>query len=310
MKIVDIVSESTNEGLGNVLAKAGAWMVGKGSRAQALKKLSDEIASLRRGTKLSADEIEALVGKELAADARFVADAEKMAAKKIADAAYAANVAAIRASLANVGSWVEKLKNVYLVSMFVGPLMTYYNNMQAAQKLLDSGQETAQDFELYHRREVSVLIGKWTSLIVANWAGKVAGNWMGKFFSMFGMNKTRAFFTNIVGKGLGVAAVWAVSDKEVAQYIANFMASAILRDSVGYLGVKGEDALLGMISDKLKYGPQGTATDAGQGGKPTSSSTTPAQDIGASSQPPSGSGNTTANKPASEFDRPLFKDFK
>jgi hypothetical protein len=308
MKIVDIVSESTNEALGSALAKAGAWMVGKGSNAQALEKLATRM--YYRGGKISTAEAETIVGKALANDAAFIAKAEKAAAKKIADAAYAANVAAIRASLATVGGWIETLKNVYIGAMFVGPLLAYYNNMQAAQKMLDSGQETAQDFELYHRQEVSVLIGKWASLIVANWAGQKPGNWIGKFFGMFGANKAKAFFTNVIGKGGGVAAVWVVSDKEVAQSIANFMASAILRDSVGHLGVRGEDALLGMVSDKLKYGPQGTATDAGQGGKPTSNSTTPAQDIGASSQPPSGSGNTTANKPASEFDRPLFKDFK
>ena len=56
MKIVDIISESTNEGLGNVLAKAGAWMLGKGSTAQALEKLATRMA--RRGGKVSADEAE------------------------------------------------------------------------------------------------------------------------------------------------------------------------------------------------------------------------------------------------------------
>jgi hypothetical protein len=308
MKIVDIVSESTNEALGSVLAKAGAWMLGKGSNAQALEKLATRM--YYRGGKVSAEEAERLVGSTLANDAAFIAKAEKIAAKKIADAAYAANVAAIKASLSTVGSWIGTLKNVYLGAMFAGPLVAYYNNMQAAQKMLDSGQETARDFELYHRQEVSVLIGKWASLIVANWAGQKPGNWIGKFFGIFGANKAKAFFTNVIGKGGGVAAVYMVSDKEVAQSIANFMASAILRDSVGYLGAWGEDKLLGIFSDKLKYGAQGTATDAGQGGKPTSGSTTPAQDIGASSQPPSGSGSATANKPASEFDRPLFKDFK
>jgi hypothetical protein len=308
MKIVDIVSESTNEGLGNALAKAGAWMLGKGSTAQALEKLATAMAS--KGGKISAAEAETIVGKALANDSKFIAKAEKEAAKKIAAAEYAANVAAIRASLATVGGWVETLKNVYLGAMFVGPLLTYYKNMQAAQKLLDAGQETAQDFELYHRREIAVLIGKWASLIVANWAVQKPGNWIGKFFGIFGANKAKAFFTNVIGKGGGVAAVYMVSDKQVAQDIANFMASSIFGQAVGYLGAWGEDKLLGIFSDKLKYGPQGTASDSGQGGKPTDSSTTPAQDIGSSSQPPSGSGNTTANKPASEFDRPLFKDFK
>ena len=307
MKIVDIISESTNEGLGNVLAKAGAWMLGKGSTAQALEKLATRMA--RRGGKVSAAEAETIVGKELAADAAFIAKAEKIAAKKIADAAYAANVAAIKASMSTIGSWVNTLKNVYLGYLFVEPLMTYYNNMQKAQKDLDSGQETAQDFELYHRQEVSVLIGKWTSIIVVNWAAQKPGKWLGLFFGVF--SKTLgSFFTNIIGKGGGLLAVAMVTDKEVARSIANFMASDILRDSVGYLGAKGEDELLSFFSDKLIYGAQGTATDAGQGGKPTTGSTTPSQDIGASSQPPSGSGNTTANKPASEFDRPLFKDFK
>jgi len=304
MKIVDVISESTNEGLGSALAKGGAWLLGKGDRAQAIEKLASAMAA--SGRKLSAKEANRLVGKELAQDAKLMADAEQLAIKKIADAKYAANVAAIRASLGNVADWANKLKNVYLGYMFVAPLMTYYNNMQAAQKLLDSGQATADDFEKYHRREMAVLIGKWASIIVANWAGQKPGKWLGSFFGMFS-KRAGSFFTNIVGTGGGLAAVALVSNKEVAQDIANFMASSIFGQAVGYLGAWGEDALLGFFSDKLRYGQQGTGNNAGQGGNPA---TTAQQDIDASSQGPTGTGSTANTGQQSQFDRPLFKDFK
>ena len=335
MRIHEIIAENQTEGVDSLvtsLAKAPLKAIGKffgSDRDELVTTLADYLA--RRGKwKGAATPAEAYkIAKGLGPaaqqlvknDPQILADAARQANKirnpsvwdKLTGASKrtsnSANVVAIKGSMATIGGWANALKNVYLGYLFVEPLLAYYKNMQDAQKLLDTGQETPDNFEKYHRREIAVLIGKWTSIMVVNWAAQKPGKWLGIFFGVF--SKTLgSFFTNIIGKGAGLAAVTVITDKAVAQEIANFMASSIFGQAVGYLGVKGEDELLSLFSDKLKYGPKGTATDAGQGAKTADGSTTPAQDIGASSQPPSGSGSASSNKIASEFDRPLFKDFK
>jgi hypothetical protein len=335
MRIHEIITENQTEGVDSLvtrLAKAPLKAIGKffgSDRDELVTTIADYLA--RRGKwKGAATPAEAYkIAKGLGPaaqqlvknDPQILADAARQANKvrnpsvwdKLTGASKrtpnSANVAAIKGSMATIGGWADALRKVYIGAMLVEPLLAYYDIMQDAQKLLDSGQVTADNFEKYHRREIAVLIGKWTSIIVVNWALQKPGKWLGLVFGVF--SKTLgSFFTNIVGKGAGLAAVAVVTDKAVAQDIANFMASSIFGQAVGYLGVYSEDKLLSIFSDKLKYGPNGTATDAGQGAKTSDGSTTPGQDIGASSQPPSGSGSTSPNKIASEFDRPLFKDFK
>jgi hypothetical protein len=314
MKIVDIISESTNEGLGNVLAKAGAWMLGKGSRAQALEKLADEIASLRRGTKLSAAEIEAIVGKELAADARFVADAEKMAAKKIADAAYAANVAAIKAQLTAVKEAIESFRKWTMYpaigAMFAYPLLVYYNNMQRAQKLLDSQELSLSDFEKWHQEQMAALIGKWAAIFTGMTFAKLPAAGIAWVFRRLGMTGTAKIITSWLGTGSAIALMAAINHPTAAKYISEFMATNIFGQVAGHLGVQGENAVLGWFSSKLPYGNNNQAAsqpDSGQGGKQDPNA---AADIGSSSQQPSGNSSANTQSSSSNYDRPLFKGFK
>lgn len=314
MKIVDIVSESTNEGVMDALVKGGAWLLGKGGRAQAMEKLADAMVS--RGTTLTAREAEAIVGKELAKDSKLLADAEQMALKKIADAKYAANVAAIRSQLSKLTGTIEGFRKWTMYTaigvMFAAPLLTYYNNMQAAQKLLDTGKATAEDFEKYHQREMSVLIGKWAAVFAAGAFAKLPAGAVAWIFGKLGLTSIASFLSRWVGTGSAIALMAVVSHPDVAQEIANTMAGNIFGKAVGYLGVKGENFLLGLISDKLKYGQQDGKTstdgqDSGQGGK---QDTNAAQDIGSSSQGPSGSTSSPASSSSSQYDRPLFKGFK
>ena len=315
MKIVDVVSESTNEDITSALLKGGAWLLGKGGRAQAMEKLADLMVARGTTGKIGQKELERLVGKELAADQKFIADARALAADKAVKAERAANTAAIKAQLKEIGDWIESFRKWTMYPligmMFANPLITYRRNMEAAQKLLDSGEATPQDFEKYHQREMAVLLGKWASVFAAGAFAKVPAGGVALIFGKIGLPKIAGFLSKWVGTGSAIALMAVVSHPDFAQEIANTMASNIFGQAVGYLGVKGEDALLGMFSEKLKYGPQPGqqppgGQDAGQGGKQDPSA---AQDIGSSSQGPNGTGSTgtAAN---SEFDRPLFKDFK
>ena len=315
MKIVDIVSESTNEGLGNYLASAGAWMLGKGSRAQAIEKLADAMAAA--GTKISAKDAEKLVGKELARDAKVMADAEHLAIKKIDDAKYAANVAAIKAQWTAAKEAIESFRKWTMYPaigiMFAAPLLVYYNNMQRAQKLLDAQELSLDDFEKWHQQQMSALIGKWAAIFTGMTLTKLSGAGIAWVFRKLGAAPLAKFITSYLGTGSAIAVMAAINHPTAAQLIADFMAGNIFGQTAGYLGVKGEDALLGWFSSKLPYGNNQATTQsaAGQGSKQdTKQGPDAAADIGASSQPPSGSGSTSPNKIASEFDRPLFKDFK
>jgi hypothetical protein len=315
MKIVDIVSESTNEGLGNVLASAGAWMLGKGSRAQSVEKLADAMAAV--GTKISAKDAEKLVGKELARDAKVMADAEHLAIKKIADAKYAANVAAIKAQWKAAGEAIESFRTWTMYPaigiMFAAPLLVYYNNMQRAQKLLDAQKLSLSDFEKWHQQQMAALIGKWAAIFTGMTLAKVPAAAIAWVFRKLGATVLAKIITSYLGTGSAIAVMAAINHPTAAQHIAEFMAGNIFGQTAGYLGVKGEDALLGWFSSKLPYGNNQVTNQPvnGQGSKQdTKQDPNAATDIGASSQPPSGSGSTSSNKIASEFDRPLFKDFK
>lgn len=312
MKIVDIISESTNEGLGNVLAKAGAWMLGKGSTAQALEQLATRMA--RRGGTVSAAEAEAIVGKTLANDAAFMAKAEKAAAKKIADAAYAANVAAIKAQLTAVKAAIESFRKWTMYFsigvMFAYPLLVYYNNMQRAQKLLDAQDLTPDDFEKWHQEQMAALIGKWAAIFTGMTLAKLPAAGIAWVFRKLGLTGTAKIITSWLGTGSAIAVMAAINHPTAAKYISEFMATNIFGQVAGHLGVQGENAVLGWFSSKLPYGSNNQAAsqpDSGQGGKQDPNA---AADIGSSSQQPSGNSTANTQSSNSEYDRPLFKDFK
>ena len=282
------------------------------------KALERKMAADPRITRLTRAEQDAVIAAHPNPDPKLIKEIQKKADKLVKDIEWEKAKAPFKGLLKNTGEWIERFRKLAMYPiigmMFASPLITYRRNMEAAEKHLAADTATAEDFESYHRQEMSVLIGKWAAVFTAGTIGKLPVGVVSVVISKLGAPGLALLLSRYVGTPAAITAMGIVSRPDVAQSIANFMASNVFGQAVGYLGIRSEDAILGMFSEKLKYGSTaatgtaaGASTDSGQGAKPDANA---AADIGSSSQPPSGTGQPSKAAADSEYDRPLFKGFK
>jgi hypothetical protein len=291
---------------------------GDESVQEALEKaLERKIASNPRATMLTQAERDAVITAHPNPDPKLIKQIQEKAKKLADDAEWAAAVKPYKDSWNNTWEWLEILRSwgiAYPVigMMFLNPLITYRSNMEKAQKLLDSRAATLEDFEAFHRDQMSKLVGRWAAVFAAGSFAKLPAGIVATAISKLGMPGIGKFISRVVGTPMAIAAMGYLSQPDISQAIGNFMAGNVFGQAVGYLGIKTEDQILGMISEKLKYGPQvPTSNNNVNGGQGIKQEPNAAADIGSSSQPPSSNSttsNTQSNK--SEYTRPLFKDFK
>ena len=273
MKVYEIIAESkrldelslVSRGLSKVLGPAldvGANLFGKGPKGQALEKLSNYIA--HGGTVRDLAHARTIAGR----NAKYVTDdfiknAEKLAARKVRVANWDANIAGLKGSLKKgakvVVTSLRVLMSVGYYYMFYEPLELYLDNISAAQEKLASKEWTQQEFNDYRQREMSGLIGKWTALWVGGKMIKLPFAAVGKLFGIVSPKM------GAVLGGLGTAGQlyfmnW-VNNPENSETIATFMASPLLTDTLGGMGVAAEDKIRAVI-------PFAKDIDSGQGSDP------------------------------------------
>lgn len=236
-------------------AEVGANVVGKGAKARLIDGFAQRIA---RGEKLTIADVarDAQVAKKEAT--ALLAKAQSKANVLTRTANFQANIAGLGQTASSVKKWTSTILNVGLTGayywMFYEPLRDYMEHIEAAEEKLKAGggvDPTPEDFEAYRRKEMSILIGRWTTLWATGKLVKLPFSIVSKLVGKLSPGLASAVST--LGRGGQVYFMSQINSPENAKTIASWMAGPIASQFIGGAGVAGENLIRSWIPGAKEY---------------------------------------------------------
>lgn len=256
MKITEIIVESPNvpveEGVWNNVAKAGAWLLGKSSKKQALDAVAKTWGQMMhdataagnsaKNVKLDPNQLNKMAGGFIKNDPAFIAQAEKEAVKYASKLGGTAATQAMRSvtgnALAKTVLWGNRALNTYALA---APWWDYSNNMDTAQQWLKSGKapndfdgSVEEWYKIYQQEQAGVLLSRWTLGIAGGALSKWTLGGIGSVFKKFplvGPSVDKLLTgVGIAGKG---AIITLVNSEAGSEAIATVMVDSALAGALG-----------------------------------------------------------------------------
>lgn len=238
MKIYDIISENkTNEGLRDMAIKTAA---------KALEPTATKIASWAASK----------LGKPVAKNASL--------GKSLGNVytGLGKNVAApVTATMKWTGRVLTVLKFYGLYQM----AKDYRDAIGRGEAELKAGRWTQEQFDLYHRNQMSTLISQIALSTTFFMALKIASGWslmvMALKYSRQPLAQAVGTTLGTMAKGTQVALIGYLNDKEVRNTIADFAANGIIDNTIGDMGIAASEKMQELLGRAEKKGRGEADTD-------------------------------------------------